>query len=335
MYDKDVTRLLTSQEAEKACSKIWLIYTRLKELDWKLWERPGVLYVSGNGDRTAWEILCDLAGVASGTLNKALKWMAEQRVIAYFARKNGVGIRIYFNLALNSIKPKEKNLRLVPTSSGDAPASANEAPSCDSKAITKNIQDSDKRADARDEEPPAAQSPDLPLPSTRPPLQLVPPMTAPASLSVPESLLRKVEQLEQVVRDVARSVPSKDFLLNQVAGKIGRTAAETVLRMEGRNKSNNAYVGAAPPTTPSTPFIPPAHSEFWKAQLPQIAAVVGAENCASWFTPLNVIEHDGQHTIIAPDPVFRDWIESNYADVAKNVGLTNCQWQFTNNERDL
>ncbi len=306
MYDKDVTRLLTSHEAEKACSKIWLIYTRLKELDWKLWERPGVLYVGGGTDRTAWEILCELAGVASGTLNKAIKWMAEKKVIAYFARKNGVGIRIYFNVAINSIKPKEKNLRLVPTSSGEAPASANEAPSCDSKAITKNIQDSDKRTVARDDEPLGVPPSPLPPPPpvTLPPssplrLRLVPPSPDFDELTARLAALEAGSvQVQKALREVVARVPDKDWLEKFGLPKMTRVLFKEFYKAQGQGRPK-ADVGASSAPDLEIYLAAQAAEQQAATQVAQALAALPPALYQQWYAEL---EQQCQR-----DPRYKTW----------------------------
>lgn len=348
IFDNPVLDLLASAEAEKVCSKMLLIYARLKRADWKLWERPGVLYFGGDDYHTAWESLCELAGVASATLAKALKWMAEKKVIAYFARKNGAGIRIYFNLALASLKPKQKNLTLVPTSAGSSPASANEAPSWEDNVFPKNNQNSDLDA-SRGEEPPATPSASekpshvvtggategTPVAHTRPTLQLVPPIQPPSPSPAlerdVEAVAQKLGQLEsaiQAVLNLARSMPDKNFLLNQLAGKVGRVSAETVLRVLEPNKTSNAYVGAAPtPVAPVEPRPPVVHTEFWAARLAEISTRVNSESYKTWFAPLNAQAVDGVARIQVPDQVFADWLETNYAEVLDASGLERREWE--------
>src|ERR1044072_5373112 len=83
------------------------IYLRLVNAPDQYWERDGVLRFEAEcreGKQVkAWDVLCELLGVASATANKALSWMHDQGIIGYFAGKNGVGIRIFLNRAANSI----------------------------------------------------------------------------------------------------------------------------------------------------------------------------------------------------------------------------------------
>lgn len=348
MIDNAVMDLLTSPEAEAICSKMFLIYARLKRADWKLWERPGVLGITGDGEHTAWQVLCDLAGVASATLNKALKWMAARKVIAYFAKKNGIGIRIYFNVAASSIKPREKNLRLVPTSPENAPASFAEAALSESVAFLKN-QNSDLVAPREIETPTASPTesatiaalsePTLvapqsaPFAPTRPPLQLVPPVQTQPAPSIEARLLALeafVRRMDDSLRNLAKQVPDRDWLERVGLPKMTRVLFAEFYRKQPRSKPNNAYVGAAPPTPPTEQVVRlPAYSEFWQSVLPSIQAAVSEQNFQAWFAPLNAIQRDGATVITAPDQVFQDWLENNYADVLDGAGLTNRAWVFT------
>ncbi|MGI9105469.1 MAG: hypothetical protein ACR2G4_04385 [Pyrinomonadaceae bacterium] len=75
--------------------------------------------------------------------------MAERKLIGYHAGKNGVGIRIFINRAVNSVKQeserKQKNLRLVPVANGGAHVSQNEMPF---KNYPREIVDKDKESSA-------------------------------------------------------------------------------------------------------------------------------------------------------------------------------------------
>ncbi|MFN7929335.1 MAG: hypothetical protein U0Y68_15590 [Blastocatellia bacterium] len=293
MIDNAVMDLLTSPEAEAICSKMFLIYARLKRADWQLWERPGVLGIIGDGAQTAWQVLCNLAGVASATLNKALKWMSERKVIAYFAKKNGIGIRIYFNVAATSIKPREKNLRLVPASPENAPASLAEAPLSESVALLKN-QNSDLAAAREIETPtaiptestsvsePTSVAPEsAPFAPTRPPLRLVPPVQAPPAPSIEAHLLALeafVRQMDASLRELAKQVPDRDWLERVGLPKMTRVLFAEFYRKQPSSKSNNAYVGAAPPTPPTEQAVRlPVYSEFWQSVLPGIQAAVSEQ----------------------------------------------------------
>lgn len=127
--DCDVLDTLTSDEASTVTPSMAKIYIRLIRSPLNYWERDGVLHLTGEEQEdgaflTAWEQLRELTGVANSTLSKALTWMHKVGVIGYDAHKNGVGIRIFINRALSSIRSTtaQKNLRLVPTPSVSSPA---------------------------------------------------------------------------------------------------------------------------------------------------------------------------------------------------------------------
>lgn len=121
--DCETLDLLSSPEAAKVTSSMCRIYVKLINAPTSFWEREGVLRLAGefveqNGVElrlTAWGQLLRLTQVSGDTLNKALQWMHQQGIIGYHARKNGVGIWIFINRALSSIKKVEnqKNLRAV------------------------------------------------------------------------------------------------------------------------------------------------------------------------------------------------------------------------------
>ncbi len=145
--DCEVIRALISDEATRVTSQMSKIYLCLINAPVELWERDGVLRLTGcerEGKwQTAWEQLVELAGVASATARKALVWMSEQAIIGYYAGKNGVGIRIFINRAASSIarKPEggQKILRLVQASSSTPRTSQNEAAFNDSFAVLETL----------------------------------------------------------------------------------------------------------------------------------------------------------------------------------------------------
>ena len=145
--DCEVIAALISEEATRVTSQMSKIYLCLINAPVGLWERDGVLRLTGcerEGKwRTAWQQLVELTGVASATARKALSWMSEQAIIGYYAGKNGVGIRIFINRAASSIghkhKAGQKNLRLVQASSAPSHASANEAAFNDSFAVRETL----------------------------------------------------------------------------------------------------------------------------------------------------------------------------------------------------
>ena len=145
--DGDVISAVTSREADRVTPLMSKIYLRLIHAPTKYWEREGVLRfeaeLSGDGQVKAWDALCEVAGVASATASKALRWMHEQGIIGYFAGKNGVGIRIFLNRATSSIGSRmagKKILEFLPASSQGARASQDEAAFSDSFADTEVLE---------------------------------------------------------------------------------------------------------------------------------------------------------------------------------------------------
>ncbi|HEY9282010.1 MAG TPA: hypothetical protein VIP46_01020 [Pyrinomonadaceae bacterium] len=139
--DSDVIAAVTSAEADRVTPLMGKIYLRLVNAPSTYWEREGVLrFESGardDGHETAWEALCEVAGVASATARKALQWMHGQGIVGYFAGKNGVGIRVFLNRASSSIGKKargEKILEFPRTSSQAARTSPDEVAFSDSFA---------------------------------------------------------------------------------------------------------------------------------------------------------------------------------------------------------
>lgn len=341
LIDNPVIDLLTSAEAESACSKMFLIYTRLKRADWRFFERPGVLNIKGNGTQTAWQILCELAGVAPATLNKAIKWMKEHHVIGYWSGKNGAGIRIFFNVAAASVKPREqKNLRLVSASPDALPTSAVEAPFKESGPFIE-IQNSDldgapKAALASLESvtTPAARKSEPTPPAAPVRLTLVPPLTTMPSA---ETLTDQLTKLERLLPHLKTTVPDRDWLEKAGLPKIARVAVAEAMRATKSRPASNAYVGAAPHVveTKSPTALPPEHSDFYRNVLTQLTPHLPAQALECWFAPLNMIELGSVKVIRAPDEVFQQWLESNYAELRAEVGLNDCQWEFVNerNER--
>lgn len=139
--DGDVIAAVTSAEADRVTPLMSKIYLRLVHAPAQYWERDGVLRFEGElrdkGQFTAWEALCEAVGVASATARKALMWMHDQGIIGYFAGKNGVGLRIFLNRAMNSIGTRaagKKILEFPRASSGGARTSSDEVAFTDSFA---------------------------------------------------------------------------------------------------------------------------------------------------------------------------------------------------------
>ena len=92
---------LVSPEARAVTPLVSKVYLALLIAPPKYWDRHGVLHFMGEqheGEwRTAWRQVLDVTGVASVTASKALRWMNEEKIISYYAGKNGYGIHIIFN----------------------------------------------------------------------------------------------------------------------------------------------------------------------------------------------------------------------------------------------
>ncbi len=144
--DGDVISAVTSREADRVTPMMSKIYLRLVHAPARYWEREGVLRFEaeqeGDGRVKAWDALCVVAGVASATASKALRWMHEQGIIGYFAGKNGVGIRVFINRAASSIGSRtagKKILEFPPASSQGVRASSGEAAFSDSYAVLESL----------------------------------------------------------------------------------------------------------------------------------------------------------------------------------------------------
>src|SRR5437588_6910540 len=143
--DAEIIAAITSEEADRVTPLMSKIYLRLVNAPSQYWEREGVLRFEAEsregGHVKAWDVLCEMLGVASATANKALTWLHDSGIIGYFAGKNGVGVRIFLNRASSSIgvrtsSPGQKILRFAPASSDAGHASPNEAAFKDSFAVS-------------------------------------------------------------------------------------------------------------------------------------------------------------------------------------------------------
>lgn len=147
--DRDAIRLVRSRAAREVTKLMAHVYLCLIDAPIKFRERDGVLRFTGEVREgktvTAWEQLTELLEVADGTAHKALAWMAELKLIGYFAGKNGVGIRIFLNRAASSVRKEaeqgQKNLRRIPAAAGAARVSPDAMPSnnCGRKFVDEKI----------------------------------------------------------------------------------------------------------------------------------------------------------------------------------------------------
>ncbi|MBS1807454.1 MAG: hypothetical protein JST84_04605 [Acidobacteria bacterium] len=189
------------------------IYLRLRRAPTDFWEREGVLRFVGSVEEktpsTAWDQMRKITGVANSTLSKALSWLHEKGVIGYAAHKNGIGIRIFFNRATNSIRSREpqKNLRLVPTPSSNLPAPSNGVPFNEenSKRDLDNIHDSaPKRGEQIGAGNEAEESDNVKnSPAPRPGLQLVPNPTTRPEETIP-FLNQAIKELKCEVSNIVK-----------------------------------------------------------------------------------------------------------------------------------
>jgi len=147
--DRDAIEIVTSDEACRVTKLMSKVYLRLIDAPLRFWEVEGVIRFTGEEREgkwlTAWEQLISMLGVASATAQKALGWMHEQGVIGYDAHRNGVGIRVFINRATASLgkgegSGKQKNLRLIPTSSSAAHTSPDDMPFKDTFGIKDNLE---------------------------------------------------------------------------------------------------------------------------------------------------------------------------------------------------
>jgi hypothetical protein len=142
--DVEIITAITSAEADKVTPLMSKIYLRLVNAPDQYWEREGVLRFEAQcreGKQVkAWDVLCEVVGVASATANKAITWLHDSGIIGYFAGKNGVGLRIFLNRAATSIGVRtasagQKILHFAPASSDAGHASQNEPAFNDSFAV--------------------------------------------------------------------------------------------------------------------------------------------------------------------------------------------------------
>ena len=145
--DADIIAAVTSREADRVTPLMSKIYLRLVNAPAQYWEREGVLRFEAEMHEEAhvkaWDVLCELLGVASATASKALRWMHEEGIVGYFAGKNGVGIRVFLNRAASSIGTRaagKKILEFTRASSHEARASRNEAAFSDSYAVSEVLE---------------------------------------------------------------------------------------------------------------------------------------------------------------------------------------------------
>ncbi len=144
--DRDAIEMLKSAEARQVTNLMAALYLTLIDAPPKYWEREGVLRFAGEdgegGPTTAWRQLVSLLDCGNTTAKKALDWMHAQGLIGYYAGKNGVGIRIFINRAVASIKRRDgqKNLRLVRVPAQGPHTPATGTPFNDSYAVSEILE---------------------------------------------------------------------------------------------------------------------------------------------------------------------------------------------------
>jgi hypothetical protein len=284
--DGDVIAAVTSREADRVTPLMSKIYLRLVHAPAEYWEREGVLRFEAEpgSDRRikAWEALCEVAGVASATASKALRWMHEQGIVGYFAGKNGVGIRVFINRAASSIGSRtagKKILEFSRASSGGARASRDEAAFSDSFAVLESLDtDLNPRAPKSGAESSGVvkkySDPHPPLIHPASPhasVASVPPSRAALGLGVPveEIVARLRGEIEPLLQSAARQAAAREHERTREwlesrglpkAARVAQREAYNVLRKYGvvgeTTRAPHAEVGrgghAAPGPQPLT-----------------------------------------------------------------------------------
>ncbi len=250
--DSDAIEAVTSDEACRVTPLMSKIYLRLLNAPSGFWEREGVLRFGGElreeGNFTAWKSLCELAGVASATARKALLWMHEQGIIGYFAGKNGVGIRVFFNRAASSIGTRpggQKILEFPRTSNKARRASTDEVAFNDSFAV---IEVSDENINPRAPEGGAGRTVEVKTAAEG------------GGAEVEEVVRRLGRELERSLEAAARQAAAREHERTREwleskglpkAARVAQKEAYNVLRRHGlfRNgaQTTNADVGRARP----------------------------------------------------------------------------------------
>jgi hypothetical protein len=264
--DEEIIAAITSAEADRVTPLMSKIYLRLVNAPDQYWEREGVLRFEAEcreGKQVkAWDVLCELLGVASATANKALSWMHDQGIIGYFAGKNGVGIRIFLNRAANSIGNRpasngKKILEFAPASSYARPASPDEAAFKDSYAVPEVLDtdfnsrapdgDADKETVDKKSSDPVDHSPTMESVPRKESREIVG-VNLPGTFTVDEIVRRLKCELESSLEATARQAAAREhertreWLENRGLPKVARVAqreAYNVLRSHGAINAAN------------------------------------------------------------------------------------------------
>jgi hypothetical protein len=284
--DDDIILTITSPEADRITPLMSKIYLRLTTAPAQYWERDGVLRFEAEWREgkhvKAWSVLCEVLSVASATASKALVWMHEVGVIGYFSGKNGVGIRVFLNRAVNSVGSRaaqggKKILPFAPASNNSPRASQNEPAFNDSFAVSDKTSDTDllpraPESGAPDKKKADKKEPD-PCPTFANDPQASPERTANAfnysqakpMISIDEIIRRIRSEIEPAVESAARRAVqleherTREWLENRGLPKAARVAqheAYNVLRKYGvinepaRGANAHANVGRNDYTPP-------------------------------------------------------------------------------------
>lgn len=279
--DREILAAVTSAEADSVTPLMSKIYLRLVNAPDKFWERDGILRIEAEvrdeKPVKAWDVLCELVGVASATASKALRWMHGQGIIGYFSGKNGVGVRIFLNRAVSSIGVRQapggkKILAFPPASNGEAPASTDEAAFIDSFAVSEipDIEVNPHAPKSGADTEPAGKKIPAPIRPTQTVARLnvsfgEAPQQAPRMISLEDVITRLRAELEPAIHTAARQAAAREhertreWLESRGLPKAARVAqheAYNVLRKYGlidetsraaRAQSQVGRSGYAPP----------------------------------------------------------------------------------------
>jgi CRP-like cAMP-binding protein len=226
--DEDIITALTSPEADAVTPLMSKIYLRLVNAPAEFWEQKGILHFTaqvreGKMVKSS-SVLSDYLGVARATVNKALKWMHGEGIIGYFAGKNGVGVRIFLNRAVQSIgtKPASGEKKILPFSrgsSGGGFGSQNEPafkdPFGDSDGSDSDLNPhapkngADTKTVGETTSDPTPPSDNLPIPVQRTRREVEPPSAQANAVTVDELVQRLKGELEPCVKSAAAQAASQ------------------------------------------------------------------------------------------------------------------------------
>ncbi|MEJ7616608.1 MAG: hypothetical protein WKF30_06490 [Pyrinomonadaceae bacterium] len=233
--DRETIEVVSSPEASRVTNLMSKVYLRLVNAPVDCWEKQGVLRLTGVEREgkwlTAWDQLLILTDVASATAHKALTWLHSQGVIGYDAYRNGVGIRIFINLASSSIRKaqdgREKFLPASHTSQQKNSTSGRETPFKDLSSETE-IRDININSHAPENGAAEAQICDL----TQTLKESVVPPTASAQPSLPRSQAPTQAPTQAPLNDI-RIAPIHD-IVRMVKAELEPTLKTAVFQAAAR-----------------------------------------------------------------------------------------------------